>query len=62
LFKDFRISERYKVQFRVESLNLTNTPQFTRPGATQGNSDFGIINGTRANTNRNYQFALRFMF
>jgi hypothetical protein len=62
LFKDFRISERYRVQFRAETFNLTNTPQFTRPAATQGNSDFGIITGTRAGTNRNWQFALRFMF
>jgi hypothetical protein len=62
LFKDFRISERYRLQFRAESFNLTNTPQFERPGGTHGNSDFGIINDTRDNTNRQWQFALRFMF
>jgi Carboxypeptidase regulatory-like domain/TonB dependent receptor-like, beta-barrel len=62
LFKDFRINERYRVQFRAESLNMTNTPQFNRPGTTQGNSDFGQINSTRGGTNRQWQFALRFMF
>lgn len=62
LFKDFRINERYRLQFRAESFNLTNTPQFDRPARTQGNSDFGIITATRALTNRQWQFALRFMF
>jgi hypothetical protein len=62
LFKDFRINERYRVQFRAESFNLTNTPQFNGPQSTQGNSDFGRINSTRAGSNRQWQFALRFMF
>ncbi len=62
LFKDFRINERYRVQFRAESFNLTNTPQFNGPQSTQGNSDFGRINSTRTGTNRQWQFALRFMF
>jgi hypothetical protein len=63
LFKDFRISERYRVQFRAESFNLTNTPQFNNPGSTQGQSgDFGVITSTRANSNRQHQLALRFMF
>ncbi len=62
LFKDFKINERYRVQFRAEALNFANTPQFDAPGSTQGNSDFGQINQTRAGTNRQLQFALRFMF
>jgi hypothetical protein len=61
-FKDFRINERYRAQFRAESFNLTNTPQFSRPGATHGGGDFGQINDTRDGTNRQWQFALRFMF
>jgi hypothetical protein len=62
LFKDFRFSERYRMQFRAESFNLTNTPQFNRPQSTHGNSDFGRITSTQARTNRQMQFALRFMF
>ena len=62
LFKDFPITETAKVQFRIESFNLFNTPQFNRPNPTQGNPDFGQIVGTRAGLNRNFQFALRFMF
>jgi hypothetical protein len=62
LFKDFRINERFRVQFRAESFNLTNTPQFDRPARTRGNNDFGVISATRLLTNRQWQFALRLMF
>ena len=62
LFKDFRINERMKIQFRAESFNFTNTPQFARPQLTHGNSNFGLITGTQAGTNRQSQLALRFMF
>jgi Carboxypeptidase regulatory-like domain/TonB dependent receptor-like, beta-barrel len=62
LFKDFAINERYSVQFRAETFNLTNTPQFSRPARTQGNGDFGLISSTQDGTNRQWQFALRFMF
>ncbi len=62
LFKDFPITESSKVQFRVESFNLMNTPQFNRPNATHGGGGFGQINGTRGGLNRQFQFALRFMF
>ncbi len=62
LFKDFPITESAKVQFRIESFNLTNTPQFNRPNANHGSGGFGQINGTRGGLNRNFQFALRFMF
>ena len=62
LFKDFPITETAKVQFRIESFNLFNTPQFNRPSSRQGLPTFGRIFGTRAGLNRNFQFALRFMF
>jgi hypothetical protein len=33
LFKNFAITERFKVQFRTELYNLFNTPQFSRPNS-----------------------------
>ncbi len=32
LFKNFTITERFRLQFRSEFYNLFNTPQFSRPG------------------------------
>ncbi len=37
LFRSFPINERFKLQFRVESFNLTNTPHFGNPGANVSN-------------------------
>ena len=64
LFKDFRINERMKAQFRVESFNLTNTPQFNvrSISTTHGSGDFGSIRNTVAGSNRQFQLAVRFMF
>ena len=62
LFKDFRINEGMKAQFRLESFNLTNTPQFSRPNSGHGGGAFGQITGTRAGSNRQLQLAVRFMF
>jgi hypothetical protein len=41
----FTIHDRYKLQFRIEALNLWNTPQFATPGTTLN------IGGTTANNN-----------
>ncbi len=63
-FKDFRMTERYRVQFRTEFFNLFNTPQFNVQtiDSTEGNSGFGRIAGTIPGAERHVQFALRFMF
>jgi len=37
LFRDFRFRERWKVEFRAEVMNLTNTPHFSNPGANVSN-------------------------
>jgi hypothetical protein len=63
LFKNFSFTERYKLQFRSEWFNLTNTPQFSNPGNNvQDTATFGRIFGTQAGTERKMQFSLRFLF
>ena len=62
VFKDFVVTERWKVQFRAEAFNLLNTPQFNYPGNTYGESNFGVITSTLAGTERHIQFALRVQF
>jgi hypothetical protein len=61
LFRDFPITERAKFELRADSFNLTNTPVFSAPQSTLGNPNFGIIS-SQANTPRQIQFALKFMF
>jgi hypothetical protein len=63
IFKDFKIQERYTLQARFESYNITNTPNFSLPAATVGTTSIGTITSTRTgSTPRDLQFALRFSF
>lgn len=43
LFKNFTVGEKYKMQFRTEAFNLTNTPTFEIPGTTFGTPTFGVV-------------------
>ena len=77
LFKDFPIRESIKLQLRVETFNLTNTPSFAWPtytvsgwtSTTAGTANptqagnFGKITATSAfYTPRDIQFALKLLF
>jgi hypothetical protein len=64
IFKDFRFTERYRLQFRSEWFNMSNTPRYNvgTIGITQGAGNFGRIGGTLPGSWRYMQFALRFMF
>ena len=37
LFKEFRITERFKTEFRMEAGNITNTPRWNNPNGTSAN-------------------------
>jgi hypothetical protein len=69
MFKDFRITERWRVQFRAEMFNLANTPQFSIPdnnlqdaASLGGNGNFGKITSTQVASERHVQFSLRLQF
>ena len=78
VFRDFKIKERFGIQFRAESFNLTNTPHFSTPGTNvsnlQLNNDGSIrnLNGydqitgvsapSRLTDERYFRFGLRFSF
>jgi hypothetical protein len=67
VFKTFSVTERVGVQFRAESYNIANTPNFYlsngQPGDSFGNSGFGSISQTDPNyIPRQFQFALKMLF
>ena len=74
LRRDFPIHERLKLQFRAESFNIFNHPNFGAINSTFGQSTFGQATGTLASTlgilsplyqmggPRSLQFALKLMF
>ncbi|MGH9351938.1 MAG: hypothetical protein ACRD2G_07245, partial [Terriglobia bacterium] len=51
LARDFRLSERFNLQFRAQAINFTNTPHFSNPNGDLNSSSFGRVNGL-ANTGR----------
>jgi hypothetical protein len=61
LFKNFAIREGMNLQYRLETFNLFNTPQFDLPNASIGNPAAGRITATVGN-NRQMQMALRLSF
>jgi hypothetical protein len=58
--KNFPIRERYRLEFRAEFFNLTNTPHFQTPVRNVTSATFGEI--TSAQGERNVQFALKLSF
>ncbi len=60
LFRNFAVKERFKLQFRAESLGLTNTPQFAIPGSTLGTATYDVISSSTGE--RQIRFALKLMF
>jgi outer membrane receptor protein involved in Fe transport len=61
LFKDFQIREQVKMQFRAESFNIFNTPQFGLPNGTIGNAQAPVISSIVGNP-RQMQLALLLRF
>lgn len=75
LFREFALTERFRLQFRAESFNFSNTPKFANPGANVSNlqlnadgsirslNGFTEITGTNANfPERQIRFGLRLGF
>jgi hypothetical protein len=71
VYRNFRIKERFRLQFRTEVYGLTNTPQFANPSATVSNATF--VGGAVTNYNgydiisssagdRQIRFALKFTY
>ncbi len=73
IFRDFRLTEGWTMQFRVEAFNVTNTPAFNNPnadasapvraadGTITNLNNFSAITTAQA-TERQIRFALKFLF
>jgi hypothetical protein len=46
LSRTIDLRERLKLQLRLESFNVTNTPQFSNPNSQVGSTNFGYVTGT----------------
>jgi hypothetical protein len=63
LFKQFDLTELWRLQFRAECYNVSNSPSFAAPNFFLGDPGFGSINATNVNyTPRQFQFALKLLF
>lgn len=62
MFKNFRITEGAKAQFRIESYNAMNHPQFDNPNTNPDSTAFGIITAEKGHGQRQLTFAIKVMF
>ena len=65
--RQFNLSERYKLQFRMDSFNFTNTPHLSNPRNTVGSSSFMTIHGVSSLARegideRQFEFGLKLFF
>lgn len=61
LFREDKITERIKLQFRGELFNAFNHPTFAIPQSVTTNPQFGQVSGT-ASTARQIQLGLKLLF
>jgi hypothetical protein len=62
LFKEFAITERWKLTFRGEAFNLSNKPIYDQPIVDSTDPSFGVVLPNQINRARNLQLALQLHF
>ena len=60
LGKTFRITERFRMEFRAEAFNVSNTPALSDPNGSFGSAAFGSI--TSASNPRDFEFVAKLHF
>jgi hypothetical protein len=62
VYKNFKIKERLKIQYRFETFNTFNHPRFPAPTTNPGSGSFGRVNKAQQNNARLIQMALKVSF
>ncbi len=62
MFKGFRIHERLRAQFRLETFNSLNHVQFAAPDTTPTSTTFGTITGEKGHGQRQLTLAIKLLF
>lgn len=66
LFRSFRLKENWKLEFRAESFNVSNTPHFGTPTTSVNSATFGRIYATQTadvlGRSREFRLGLRMSF
>ena len=62
VFKTFRLTERWKAQFRAESYNALNHAQFANPNTTPTSTAFGAVTAEKGHGQRQMTFAVKLLF
>jgi hypothetical protein len=61
LFRTFKLTERFDLQFRADAANFFNSPHFNNPSGDLTSGDFLTITSAK-NDERQFRFGLRFSF
>jgi len=62
LARTFQIGETHKVEARIEAYNITNSFHPANPSTSLTGGSYGLINTAVPNSNRDLQFALKYVF
>jgi len=62
MIKNFRIRERFKAQFQLETFNALNHVQFDNPNTGPANSAFGTVTGENGHGQRQITMGLKLLF
>lgn len=66
LYRTFKLTERFNLQFRAEAFNLSNTPHFSNPNGNANSGNFGRVTSTQSawgyGRSREFRFGLRLGF
>jgi len=62
IYKNFRLSENWKVQLRGEAFNLFNHPRFGAPETNPANANFGAVTPAQQNQARVMQLSVKINF